>query len=323
MSINVIEVRRVQVRDPFADWFSDPVFEQFFGRRRQRQVEQQVKGLGSGFVFSPDGFIVTNDHVVGRATKITVSFPDGETYDARLIGTDEATDIAVLKVDSDHDLPYLRFSELEQPIVGEWAIALGNPFGLFEASEPTVTVGVVSAVDRDFSVQQGRIYRDMIQTDASINRGNSGGPLLNAVGEVIGVNTFIYSEGGGSVGLGFAVPSGKALRIIDELKARGAVDRSYYTGLYGISVDARIARAVGLPDVLGVFVQDVDPNSPADRAGFQAYDVILSVQGEAVANRDDFVARIYDFRPGDTIELDVVRGGEVRKINMQIGRRTG
>ncbi len=323
VSINVIEVRRVQVRDPFADWFSDPVFEQFFGRRRQRQVEQQVKGLGSGFVISPDGFIVTNDHVVGRATKITVSFPDGETYDAELVGTDEATDIAVLKIEPETDLPYLSFSDLEQPIVGEWAIALGNPFGLFQASEPTVTVGVVSAVDRDFSVQQGRIYRDMIQTDASINRGNSGGPLLNAVGEVIGVNTFIYTEGGGSVGLGFAVPSGKALRIIDELKERGSVDRSYYTGLYGISVDARIARAVGLDAALGVFVQDVDPNSPAERAGFLAYDVIVSVQGEPVADRNDFVARIYDFRPGDTIEFDVVRGGQVRRLNMQIGRRTG
>ena len=323
VSINVIEVRRVQVRDPFSDWFSDPFFEQFFGRGRRRMLEQQVKALGSGFVISPDGYIVTNDHVVGRATRITVSFPDGETYEAELVGSDEATDIAVVKIKPDKELSHLKFSELEQPLVGEWAIALGNPFGLFEASEPTVTVGVVSAADRDFSVQQGRIYRDMIQTDASINRGNSGGPLLNALGEVIGVNTFIYSEGGGSVGLGFAVPSGKAVRIIEELKERGSIDRSYYTGLYGISVDQRIARAVGLDAPHGVFIQDVDPDSPADRAGFQPYDVIVAVQGEQVATRDDFVARIYDFRPGDVVEMDVVRGGEVREMSIQIGRRTG
>ncbi len=323
VSINVIEVRRLQVRDPFADMFSDPFFEQFFGRRRQREVEQQVKNLGSGFVISPDGYIVTNDHVVGRATKITVSFPNGETYDARLVGTDEPTDVALLKIDTDKELPYLKFSTSALPIVGEWAIALGNPFGLFQASDPTVTVGVVSAADRDFSVRDGHVYRDMIQTDASINRGNSGGPLLNALGEVIGVNTFIYTPDGGSIGLGFAIPTGKVVRIVEELRTHGAVDRSYYTGLHGLDVDVRIARAMGLKAPAGVFVQDIDPRSPADRAGFQTYDVIVSVGGEDVANRNDFVARLYDFRPGDSIKLDVIRSGETRQLTMEIGRLNG
>ncbi|MDX1741824.1 MAG: trypsin-like peptidase domain-containing protein, partial [Rhodothermales bacterium] len=169
VSINVIEVQRVQVRDPFSDLFSDPWFEQFFGRRRAREYERQLKGLGSGFVISPDGYVVTNDHVAGRATKVTVAFSNGDTYDAEIVGTDQPTDLTLLKIEADGPLPHLELASEENPTVGEWAIALGNPFGLFEASDPTVTVGVVSAVNRNFSVQDGRVYRDMIQTDASIN----------------------------------------------------------------------------------------------------------------------------------------------------------
>lgn len=323
VSINVIEVQRVQVRDPFYDLFSDPWFEQFFGRRRMREYERQLKGLGSGFVISPDGYVVTNDHVAGRATKVTVSFPNGDTYDAEIIGTDQPTDLTLLKVNPDAPLPYLEFTDEEHPVVGEWAIALGNPFGLFEASDPTVTVGVVSAVNRNFSVQDGRVYRDMIQTDASINRGNSGGPLVNANGQVIGVNTFIWTPDGGSIGLGFAVPASRASRIINELKETGAVDRSYYTGLYGIDVNQRIARALGLESTAGVFIQDIDGDSPAEEAGFQAYDVIVGVGGERVANRNDFVARLYDFRPGDRVQFDVVRGGDQQKLTMSLGRSDG
>lgn len=163
VSVNVIEVQRVHYRDPFAAFFNDPVFRQYFEDRRSRVVERKVQNLGSGFVLSPDGYIVTNDHVVGNATKITVSFPDGRTLDARLIGTDQASDLALIKVDPEGVLPYLAFAENGQAIVGEWAIALGNPFGLFEAAEPTVTVGVVSATGRDLGSRDGRIYRDMIQ----------------------------------------------------------------------------------------------------------------------------------------------------------------
>ncbi len=321
VSVNVIEVQRVQVRDPFSDLLSDPWFEQFFGRRRSREYERQLKGLGSGFVISPDGYVVTNDHVAGRATKITVAFPNGETHDASIVGTDQPTDLTLLKIDAGKPLPFLEFSADENPFVGEWAIALGNPFGLFEASDPTVTVGVVSAIDRDFSVQDGRVYRDMIQTDASINRGNSGGPLINAVGQVIGVNTAIYAPDGiGSIGLGFAVPAARALRIIEELKTTGSVDRSYYTGLYGVDVNQRIARALGLQAPTGVFVQDIDPDSPAEQAGFRTYDVIVAIEGEAVSNRNDFVARLYDFRPGDAVRFDVVRAGEPKQLSMSLGR---
>lgn len=324
VSVNVTEVQRVRYRDPFSDFFNDPFFEHFFGQRRPRTLEREVKNLGSGFVISPDGYIVTNDHVAGNATEITVFFPDGRSLDADLIGTDPASDIALLKVEADEPLPYLAFSDSPHPIVGEWIVALGNPFGLFEAAEPTVTVGVVSAVDRDLQVSQGgHIYRDMIQTDAAINRGNSGGPLVNALGEVIGVNTAIYSESGGSIGIGFAVPAAKVQRILKELRERGSVDRSYYTGLYVMDLNQRIAQALGLERPRGAFVRDINPNSPGDQAGVLPYDVIVSIEGEAITNREDYVARIYDFRPGDRIQLGVIREGERMSLEMRIGRQEG
>ena len=319
VSVNVTAVERVRVADPFAD----PFYEFFFGRRRSRVMQRQVQSLGSGFVISADGYIVTNDHVAGHATQISVAFPDGDVLEARLIGSDPATDVALLKVDPETPLPYLTFAEGERPLVGEWVIALGNPFGLFEAADPTVTVGVVSAVGRDLQPQEGRLYRDMIQTDAAINRGNSGGPLVNALGEVIGVNTAIYSQSGGSVGIGFAVPADKVRRVVEELKEKGFVDRSYYTGLVGVNVNPRIARALSLPVARGVIVDDVDPGSPAEEAGFLPYDVIVSVEGEAVDNQTDFVARLYDFRPGDRVRFGVIREGKEIELRMQIGRQEG
>lgn len=319
VSINVISVERVQVRDPFESFFSDPFFEQFFGGRRSRAYERQVQGLGSGFVISEDGYIVTNDHVAGNATEITVSFNDGTTLPATLVGSDEATDLALLKVDSDHPLPFLPFAE-NSAIVGEWAIALGNPFGLFEATDPTVTVGVVSATNRDFELKDRHVYRDMIQTDASINQGNSGGPLVNAVGEVIGVNTFIFTQSGGSIGLGFAVPAIKVKRIVDELREKGRVDRSYYTGLYGVDVDRNIATELRLQSIQGVLVERIDPRSPAEVAGFKPWDVIIGIDGEVIDNRAAFVARLYDYRPGDDLNVNVIRAGEIISLEMELGR---
>lgn len=325
VSVNVIEVQQVRYRDPFANFYSDPWFEHFFGqRRRDRVQERQVQSLGSGFVISPDGYIVTNDHVAGNATKITVAFPNGTVLDGRLIGSDPVSDIALIKVDPEEDLPYLPFSSDGKAIVGEWVIALGNPFGLFEAAEPSVTVGVVSATGRNLeSTQDGRVYRDMVQTDASINRGNSGGPLVNAMGEVIGVNSAIFSQSGGSVGIGFAVPAERVLRIVEELREHGKVDRSFYTGLRVWDVDRRIAQALDLSEARGVLVRDVDPGSPAEKAGFQPYDVIVSVAGEKISTQNDVVARLYDYRPGDSVGFSVIRDGAVREIQMRLGRQSG
>lgn len=319
VSVNVIEVQRIQY-DPLANFFRDPFFQQFFPERRSQILERQVQNLGSGFVISPDGYIVTNDHVAGNATRITVSFPNGQTLDGQLVGSDEVSDLALVKVDPPEALPHLTFATDEGPIVGEWAIALGNPFGLFEAAEPTVTVGVVSAAGRDLGYREGRIYRDMIQTDASINRGNSGGPLVNARGEVMGVNTAIYSESGGSVGLGFAVPADKAQRIIDELRAKGSVDRAYYTGLLFVEVDDRIADALDLDSASGIVVAEIESGSPGENAGFLRYDVIVAMEGETVSDTNDFLARLHDFRPGDTILCMVIRDNERIGLQITIGR---
>lgn len=314
VSINVIKT--IQTADPF----SDPFYSFFYGRQRSRVRERQIQNMGSGFVISPDGYIVTNDHVAGGATAITVAFPNGRTYQARLIGSDPTSDLSLVKVNTEDPLPYLSFSTSGTPIVGEWSIALGNPFGLFEASDPTVTVGVVSATGRDLQPQEGRAYRDMIQTDAAINRGNSGGPLLNALGEVIGVNTAIITQSGGSVGIGFAVPAEKAIRILNELRQNGSVDRSYFIGLRGQNMTARIARRMNVSQAVGVLVESVDPNSPAETAGFRPWDIIVSVASERVDSQPEFAARLYDFRPGDTVDVGVIRRGRSVTLRLELGR---
>ena len=311
VSVNVIELREVRVRDPFAG---------FFGRRRIDRVYQQpVQSIGSGFLISADGYIVTNDHVAGNATKLTIAFADGSQLPATLVGSDPETDIALLKVTSDEPLPFLAFEEAGDAIVGEWAIALGNPYGLFEAAEPTVTVGVVSAVGRDFPAQQNRTFEDMIQTDAAINSGNSGGPLVNALGRVIGMNTFIFSQTGGSVGLGFAVPAWRLRRVVAELRETGTVDRSYYTGLSVNRVTPRIAQALALDDVRGLIVRSVDADSPAEAAGIRPYDVITRVDGEPIATNEDIRQRLVDRRAGDVIRLVVLRDGQERSVELRLG----
>ncbi|MDT0630303.1 trypsin-like peptidase domain-containing protein [Rubrivirga sp. S365] len=312
VSVNVIEVQNVRVRDPFAG---------FFGRRvPDRVYQQQVQGVGSGFIVSPDGYIVTNDHVAGNATKITVAFPDGSQLPAELVGSDPQTDIALLKVDPPAALPYLSYEEAGDAIVGEWVVALGNPFGLFEAAEPTVTVGVVSAIGRDFPAQDGRTFRDLVQTDAAINSGNSGGPLVNALGHVIGMNTFIFSRSGGSVGIGFAVPSWRIRQVVAELRTSGSVDRSFYTGLSVNAVTPQIARALGLDDVRGLIVRSVEPGSPAEAAGLRPYDVVRSVGGEPIASNEDIRQRLVDLRAGDVVRLGVVRDGRPLDVSLRLGR---
>lgn len=315
VSVNVTQVQNVRARDPF--W--DPWMEFLHGRQRTRIFQREVQSAGSGFVISPDGYIVTNDHVVGGGTQIMIAMPDGDTYEATLIGSDRATDLALLKVDAGRPLPFLEFDAATEPMVGEWAIALGNPFGLFEASAPSVTVGVVSATGRDLKPQDNRFYLDMIQTDAAINRGNSGGPLLNAEGRIIGVNTAIYSQSGGSVGIGFALPSARALRVIEELREHGGVDRSYYIGLNGRTVNEQIARALNLESAGGVLVEEVESGSPAEAAGFAPYDVIHSIGGEAIGTREEFVARLYEYRPGDMMDVGVLRQGENVTMTLPLG----
>ncbi len=313
VSVNVIEVRNVVRR-------SNPFDRFLYGRSIPDQVfQQEVQGLGSGFVVSPDGYIVTNDHVAGNATKITIAFADGSQMPAELVGSDPETDIALLKVTTTEPLPYLDYETREGAIVGEWAIALGNPFGLFEATEPTVTVGVVSAIGRDFPAQQGRTFRDMIQTDAAINSGNSGGPLVDALGRVIGMNTFIFStRSGGSVGLGFAVPAWRIEQVTEELRTTGTVDRSAYTGLRVQMITDRMARMLDLPEARGLIVTSVESNSPAERAGLLPRDVIVSIGEDLVTSSEDVRQLLIDNRAGDTVRLGVVRAGQARNLDLTL-----
>ena len=314
VSVNVTQTQRIQVNP-----YQDPFYDFFFGRQRAKVMDRDVQSMGSGFVISSDGYIVTNDHVAGEASQITIAFPDGTTLPATLIGSDAGTDLALLKVESELPLAHLAFELSSPPLVGEWSIALGNPFGLFEASDPTVTVGVVSATGRDLQPQDNRFYMDMIQTDAAINRGNSGGPLLNALGNVIGVNTAIFTESGVSVGIGFAVPAEKAVRVLEEIRDKGFVDRSYYTGLRGRTLPQRWAQALGLSEARGFVVEEVDPGSPADVAGFKPYDVIRALEGEDVDDQNELLGYLFDYRPGDTISLEIVREGKEVPVTMTLG----
>ena len=216
VGINVTEIRQYQ--DPFGSMFDDPFFKQFF---HNRSYSEKVKGLGSGFIISPDGYIVTNDHVAGNATEITVTMTNGKHYEAKVVGSDPITDICLLKVDAS-DLPYEILGNSSDVMIGEWVIALGNPFGLFEVNDkPTVNVGVISSTGMNLEPIDNRYYINMLQTDAAINGGNSGGPLVNSDGEVIGMNTLIFTGGNGSqgsIGLGFAIP-------IDKIKRKKVIAR--------------------------------------------------------------------------------------------------
>ena len=314
VGINVIEVQQYRQYSPW----DDPFFRYFFG---DRTVTRQVQELGSGFIISPDGYILTNDHVAGNAKEITVTLTNGKKYKAELIGTDRVSDIALLKI-AGSDFPSLKLGNSEDVVIGEWAIALGNPFGLFEYNDkPTVTVGVISATGMNLQEKEGRNYRGMIQTDAAINAGNSGGPLLNAVGEVIGVNSVIYTPNQGNIGLGFAIPINKVKTIVEGLKRSGRIERDFWTGLEVQTVDRRIARYFGLNKIEGVIVSDVQRGSPADRAGFQVNDIIMRANGETVTDDSVLLSLISDLKVGDVIRMSVLREKKEVDLKLRLEKR--
>jgi serine protease Do len=320
VGINVIEVR--QFRDPFFDSFmqNDPIFKRFFG---DRTYSQQVKGLGSGFIISPDGYIVTNDHVAGNATEITVTVSGGEKFKAEVVGTDQLTDVCLLKVNA-KNLPYVALGNSDDILIGEWSIALGNPFGLFEINDkPTVTVGVISSLGMNLGRSENRVYKDMIETDAAINGGNSGGPLVNSVGEVIGMNTLIYTGGRSDtyIGYGFALPVNKVKKVVAELKSKGKVTRDFWTGFDSQPVDARVARYFGLTKVEGIIVSDISAKSPAEKAGLKVGDIILEVNGTKMTSDRDVVSLLVDARAGDLMKMKVYRDKKTIDISLKLERR--
>lgn len=301
----------------------DEFFRFFFGG----QLPRENTNMGSGFIISEDGLVVTNQHVVGKdPSEIIIHTIYGDAYEAELLGSDELTDLALLRVKSDKDVyPFIEFANSDDIMVGEWAIALGNPFGLFDDGQPTVTVGVVSAINRDFRANPNnpRIYIDMIQTDAAINRGNSGGPLLNSDGKVIGVNTFIYTGGtsAGFVGLGFAIPSNRVDRIISQLLNRGVVTLDYDPGMEFTSMTEQLVYRYRLPYVQGLLVTSVNKNGPAYESGIMPGDIIVKIGPERVVSEMHARALLRDYEEGDQMHVELLRENELYETKMNLRQK--
>jgi len=273
--------------------------------------QREFQGAGSGFITSPDGYVVTNNHVVEHATEIGVVLQDGTQYQATIIGRDPKTDLALLKVDTDASLPYVELGDSDSARVGEWVVAVGNPFGL----GGTVTAGILSARGRD--INSGP-YDDYLQVDAPINRGNSGGPLFNNRGQVIGVNSAIYSPTGGSVGIGFAIPSNLVRDVVAQLETNGKVTR----GWLGVQIQPLtddIAESLGLAETQGALVAGVEPGSPAELGGVKPGDVIVSMNGEKLDDFKDLSKLVAKAAAGSESTLQVKRQGETRELNIEIG----
>ncbi len=321
VGINVVSIKEYTYSNPF---FNDQFFSQFFPRQR---YYDKVKGLGSGFIISDDGFVLTNEHVVQGAVEIIVTMTDGVKYPAQIVGMDRSSDIALLKIKAEKRLPYLQFGDSDDLIIGEWSIALGNPFGLFDISnKPIVTVGVISAVNQDFGFVEGNhVYQGMIQTDAAINGGNSGGPLVNALGEVIGINTFIYSGSSSSktnIGIGFAIPINRVGRILTDLKEKGAVDRTFTMGFKYQQIDRMIAQYLKMSEPRGIVVSEVTRGGPADQAGLKVGDVVLEINSRKVNNEYDFQKIVLgdDLRVGDIVDMEINRDGKAFKVKLKLSR---
>ena len=290
-------------------------FKHFFDQEKYSpSAENQAKmtALGSGFIVDPSGYVVTNNHVVDKADKIDVTLTDGRKFDAKLIGRDEKTDLALLKINAEKPLPFVNFGDSNAMRVGDWVMAVGTPFGL----GGTVTAGIVSARGRDIHAGP---YDDFLQIDAAINRGNSGGPTFNTDGEVVGVNAAIYSPNGGSVGIGFAIPSSIAKPVIAELREHGKVDRGWL-GVQIQEVTPEIASSLGLSKVNGALVAAVTPDSPAARAGIKQGDVITGIDGQPVERLKDLTLGVANQPAGSRVALEVWRNGKTESLQTSIAQ---
>ncbi|HEV7344897.1 MAG TPA: Do family serine endopeptidase [Devosia sp.] len=293
---------------PFQDFFDQ--FGDRFGSPGEEIEPRRFMAAGSGFVISEDGYIVTNNHVVNNADEVTILFDDGEERMAEVIGTDERTDLAVLKVDAEN-LPFVAFEQdPEDTRIGDWVVAVGNPFGL----GGTVTVGVISAIGRELG---GPSHADFLQIDAAVNTGNSGGPTFNTDGEVVGVNTAIYSPTGGNVGIAFAVPAATVEQVVEQLIDTGVVTRGYL-GVSIQDVTEDIASSLGLDEAQGAIVNEPAEDSPAQEAGLESGDVITAVDGEPIEDALDLSRTIASTPPGTEVELTVWRDGSERQISVTL-----
>lgn len=289
---------------PF-DFFGDEFFRRFFSPPRFRQ-----RGAGSGFIISKDGYIVTNNHVIEGAQKITVKLLDGRVFKGKVVGTDPFSDVALIKIEGDN-LPTLPLGNSDLIRVGEWVIAIGNPFGLTH----TVTVGVISAKGRSgIGITD---IEDFIQTDAAINPGNSGGPLLNLKGEVIGVNTAIFTQSGGYMGIGFAIPINIVKAVVEQLKTKGKVERGWL-GVVIQDLTPTLSKELGIKAEEGVLITEVIPDSPAAKAGLKEKDVILKINGKPVKSASELRSQILILKPGTQVELEILRGSEKKIVRVTL-----
>jgi len=312
--VNISAERVVQASGMQSSPFSNPLFE-FFGQDFGFNMPQERRenSLGSGVIISPDGYILTNDHVIDSAEEIVVALGDGRELDAEVVGTDSATDIALLKVDAS-DLPYLQLGESGDVAVGDIVLAMGNPFGVGQ----TVTMGIVSATGRgDLNIET---YEDFIQTDAAINPGNSGGPLVNVAGDVIGINTAILSRTGGNNGVGFAVPSNVANEVMEQIIDHGEVKRGWL-GVTIQNLNADMAEQFNLSEPRGALVGNVDSSGPAGEAGVKTGDVIVGVGGEGIENVSDLQWTIARAGPDSTVDLHIIRDGEEITVPVTLEER--
>ena len=306
-------VKGQTMQDPLRDFFGDEFFRRFFGDTPRNNREYKRSGLGSGFITSKDGYILTNNHVVANADEIKVTLADKREFGAKVIGTDPKTDVAVIKIEGE-DLPTAALGDSSRLEVGDWAIAIGTPFGLSQ----TVTAGIISAEGRaNIGIND---YEDFIQTDAAINPGNSGGPLVNIDGEVIGINTAIYSRSGGYQGIGFAIPINMAKSVMESLITKGKVVRGWL-GVMIQPVTPQIAKGFGLKEAKGTLVGDVLKDGPAEKAGLERGDVILSFDGQAVDGPNALKNIVAGTEVGKEVDVLVIRDGKEETIKVKIGEQ--
>jgi serine protease Do len=294
---------------PFRDFFNQ------FGQGQRPQQPHRALSAGSGFIIDKAGYVVTNNHVVDASKKITVKLPDGRSFTAKLVGTDPATDVALLKISSEKPLPIVEFGDDKKLRVGDWVVAVGNPFGLSNS----VTAGIVSSLGRN-NIESSQQYTSFIQIDAPINRGNSGGPTFDLRGQVIGMNSMIFSPSGGSIGIGFAIPASLIHEVVDQLKAHGRVSRGYL-GVSIQSVTPEIASSLGIKDGKGALVAEIVPNGPAAKAGFEQGDIVTAINGQAVDDANDLTRKVASVPAGQTAVLTVARQGKPMEVKVTVGNR--
>jgi len=290
------------------------IFRHFFDPRQM--PERDARSMGSGFFISDDGYILTNNHVIDKADEILVRLIDRREYEATVVGTDPQSDLALLKIDA-KGMPFLKLADSDKTKVGEWVLAIGSPFGL----DYSVSAGIISAIGRSIPSDGNQNYVPFIQTDVAINPGNSGGPLFNLDGEVVGINSQIYTRSGGSIGLSFAIPANLARDVVAQLKETGRVERGWL-GVVIQDVDKNLALSFGLKKPQGALIAQLEPGGPADKSGLQVSDIILTFNGRAINTSSDLPHAVGPIRPGSEVSVKIIRKGKRQTLDVTVGKRS-